>query len=105
MNMYAIPTESYPMSLETMKTINKLAKDVKAATGSTLKYKRINAMANSFTVTTDDVAGLYDMEKRLMSINDIAAAAIYAVRMEIAQPFENDFYKDPNTGYGYTEEA
>ena len=105
MNMYALPTESFPMNTETMQAISKLAKDVKAATGSTLKYKRINKMADSFTITTDDLAGLYDMEKRLMLTNDTAAAAIYAVRMEIAQPFENDFYKDPATGYGYTEEA
>lgn len=104
MNMYAIPSESYPMSFETMKTLSQLAKDVQAATGRTLKSKSILRMADSHSVTTGDIENLYRMESRLTGVNDAAAAAIYAVRMDLAQPFSNDFYKNPNTGFGYTEE-
>ena len=98
MFFYTAPSESYPMSFETMKTLSQLAKDVQAATGRiSMTSKSILKMADSHSVTSEDIAALYSKECRYIGINDEASEAIYKVRLE--QPFSNDFYKDPETGF------
>lgn len=90
---YRLPSESYPMSQETALAITILSATIKK-TGSTLTAKRILRMADKDFVTSETVSDLYSIESRYVGSGktDIAEA-IKAVRVDLAQPFSNEFYK------------
>lgn len=97
------PKESYPMSYEASQVLTELANSV-ATVQSNLSAKSIYRLAESHEVTTDDICELYRKEVRLSTFNTAAASLVYKVRLELAQPFSNEFYKNPETGFGSPEE-
>ena len=102
---YTAPIESYPMSYETAQTLKDLA-DAIADVQSAISAKSIYRLANSEMVTSEDIESLYRKEVRLSQINPLAAELIYDARLDLAQPFSNGFYKNPETGFNApTDEA
>lgn len=81
------------MSQETALAITILSNTIKK-TGSTLTAKGILRLADSDFVTSETVERLYLIENRYIGSGktDIAET-IKAVRVDLAQPFSNPFYK------------
>lgn len=103
MYFYTAPSESFPMSYETKQMLSDLATTI-AEIQSPISARSIRVMANSDIVCSGDIEMLYKKEVRLSQSNPAAAELIYEARLNLAQPFSNDFYKDPETGFNATED-
>jgi hypothetical protein len=96
-NFYSTPDESFPMSTETAEQIENVA-DIVYATGKKLSAKYIRQIAERAEVTSEDIRFIYRKENAINEVSPTAAQALYELRMDLAQPFANTFYKNPETG-------
>lgn len=103
MYFYTAPSESFPTSYETKQVLNDLA-DTITNIQSAISARPIRVMANSDIICSGDIEMLYRKEIRLSQSNPLAAELIYEARLNLAQSFSNDFYKNPETGFNAPNE-